>query len=251
MHDGADSVLKSAISKVKRHVLPLFVIMFIVNYIDRVNIGFVRAHMEHDLGIGAAAYGLGAGLFFIGYALFEVPSNILLQKVGARIWLTRIMLTWGLVAACMAFIQNETHFYILRFLLGVAEAGFFPGVIYYFTRWLPGVERGKAIAIFLSGSAIASLISGPLSGLLLQISGFGMHGWQWMYLLKGCSRSGCACSSGSGSTPNPTTPNGSAAKNRTHWSRPSTTNNWPEKPRRRSNRRWASCSRIARSSCSA
>ncbi|VVO15021.1 MFS transporter [Pseudomonas fluorescens] len=185
MHDGADPVLKSAISKVKRHVLPLFVIMFIVNYIDRVNIGFVRAHMEHDLGIGAAAYGFGAGLFFIGYALFEVPSNLLLQKVGARIWLTRIMLTWGLVAACMAFIQNETHFYILRFLLGVAEAGFFPGVIYYFTRWLPGVERGKAIAIFLSGSAIASLISGPLSGLLLQISGFGMHGWQWMYFIEG------------------------------------------------------------------
>ncbi|NUU37711.1 MFS transporter [Pseudomonas sp. C2B4] len=185
MDQGGDSALKSAISKVKRHVLPLFVIMFIVNYIDRVNIGFVRAHMEHDLGIGAAAYGFGAGLFFIGYALFEVPSNILLQKVGARIWLTRIMLTWGLVAAGMAFIQNETHFYILRFLLGVAEAGFFPGVIYYFTRWLPGAERGKAIAIFLSGSAIASLISGPLSGLLLQISGLGMHGWQWMYFIEG------------------------------------------------------------------
>ncbi|EJM68657.1 MFS transporter [Pseudomonas sp. GM55] len=185
MHDDASSVLKSAIAKVKRHVLPLFVIMFIVNYIDRVNIGFVRAHMEHDLGIGAAAYGLGAGLFFIGYALFEVPSNILLQKVGARIWLTRIMLTWGLVAAGMAFIQNETHFYILRFLLGVAEAGFFPGVIYYFTRWLPGAERGKAIAIFLSGSAVASLISGPLSGLLLQIEGLGLHGWQWMYFIEG------------------------------------------------------------------
>ncbi|MGJ7518786.1 MFS transporter [Pseudomonas baetica] len=185
MDNGADSALQSAISKVKRHVLPLFVIMFIVNYIDRVNIGFVRTHMEHDLGIGAAAYGLGAGLFFIGYALFEVPSNILLQKVGARIWLTRIMLTWGLVAAGMAFIQNETHFYILRFLLGVAEAGFFPGVIYYFTRWLPGAERGKAIAIFLSGSAVASLISGPLSGLLLQINGLGMHGWQWMYFIEG------------------------------------------------------------------
>lgn len=185
MGNGADSALQSAISKVKRHVLPLFVIMFIVNYIDRVNIGFVRAHMEHDLGIGAAAYGLGAGLFFIGYALFEVPSNILLQKVGARIWLTRIMLTWGLVAAAMAFIQNETHFYILRFLLGVAEAGFFPGVIYYFTRWLPGAERGKAIAIFLSGSAFASLICGPLSGLLLQINGLGMHGWQWMYFIEG------------------------------------------------------------------
>nr|WP_280639936.1 MFS transporter [Pseudomonas sp. RGM2987] len=159
--------------------------MFILNYIDRVNIGFVRTHMEHDLGIGAAAYGLGAGLFFIGYALFEVPSNMLLQRIGARVWLTRIMLTWGIVATMMAFIQNETHFYILRFLLGVAEAGFFPGVIYYFTRWLPGVERGKAIAIFLSGSAIASLISGPLSGALLQIEGFGFHGWQWMFAIEG------------------------------------------------------------------
>ena len=192
VNEGASSALLSAVSKVKRHVLPLFVIMFIVNYIDRVNIGFVRTYMEHDLGIGAAAYGLGAGLFFIGYALFEVPSNILLQKVGARIWLTRIMLTWGLVAAGLAFIQNETHFYILRFLLGVAEAGFFPGVIYYFTRWLPGVERGKAIAIFLSGSAIASLISGPLSGALLQVSGLGLHGWQWMYFIEGMV-SVCLC----------------------------------------------------------
>jgi MFS family permease len=185
MADSNDSVLQSAVSKVKRHILPLFVIMFIVNYIDRVNIGFVRSHMEHDLGIGAAAYGFGAGLFFVAYALFEVPSNILMQKVGARLWLTRIMFTWGLVAAGMAFIQTETHFYILRFLLGVAEAGFFPGVIYYFTRWLPSVERGKAIAIFLSGSAFASLISGPLSGLLLQIEGLGLHGWQWMYFIEG------------------------------------------------------------------
>ncbi|WEJ03977.1 MFS transporter [Pseudomonas sp. FJ2-5-13] len=181
----SDSALTRAVSKVKGHVLPLFVVMFILNYIDRVNIGFVRTHMEHDLGIGAAAYGFGAGLFFIGYALFEVPSNMLLQKVGARIWLTRIMFTWGIVATLMAFIQNETHFYILRFLLGVAEAGFFPGVIYYFTRWLPGVERGKAIAIFLSGSAVASLISGPLSGALLQIEGFGLHGWQWMFGIEG------------------------------------------------------------------
>jgi len=180
-----DSLLAIAVAKVKRHVLPLFVIMFIVNYIDRVNIGFVRTHLEHDLGIGAAAYGFGAGLFFIGYALFEVPSNLLLQRVGARIWLTRIMFTWGLVATAMAFVQNETHFYVLRFLLGVAEAGFFPGVIYYFTRWLPGVERGKAIAIFLSGSAVASLISGPLSGALLQIEGLGWHGWQWMFVIEG------------------------------------------------------------------
>ena len=189
--DG-DTVLSRAVTKVKQRVLPLFVIMFIVNYIDRVNIGFVRTHLEHDLGIGAAAYGLGAGLFFIGYALFEVPSNMLLQRVGARLWLTRIMFTWGIVATMMAFIQTETHFYILRFLLGIAEAGFFPGVIYYFTRWLPGVERGKAIAIFLSGSAIASLISGPLSGALMSIEGMNMHGWQWMFLIEGLA-SVCLC----------------------------------------------------------
>lgn len=130
------SVLASAVAKVKRHVLPLFVVMFIVNYIDRVNIGFVRTHMETDLGIGAAAYGLGAGLFFVGYALFEVPSNMLLQRFGARAWLTRIMFTWGLVAMGMAFVQGETSFYVMRFLLGVTEAGFYPGVLYYFTQWL-------------------------------------------------------------------------------------------------------------------
>jgi MFS family permease len=180
-------VLASAVAKVKRHVLPLFIIMFIVNYIDRVNIGFVKTHLQTDLGIGVAAYGLGAGLFFVGYALFEVPSNILLQRIGARAWLTRIMGTWGIVAAMMAFIQSETHFYILRFLLGVAEAGFFPGVIYYFTRWLPAAERGKAIALFLSGSAIASIISGPVSGALLEIEGLGLHGWQWMFLIEGLS----------------------------------------------------------------
>jgi MFS family permease len=177
--------LVSAVAKVKRHVLPLFVIMFIVNYIDRVNVGFVRSHMETDLGIGAAAYGLGAGLFFVGYAIFEVPSNILLQRFGARAWLARIMLTWGVVAMSMAFVKGETSFYVLRFLLGAAEAGFFPGIIYYFTQWLPSSERGKAMAIFLSGSAIASVISGPVTGALLNVTGLGLHGWQWMFIIEG------------------------------------------------------------------
>jgi MFS family permease len=179
------AVLARASAKVKRHVLPLFVIMFIVNYIDRVNIGFVRSHLETDLGIGAAAYGLGAGLFFVGYALFEVPSNMLLQRFGARAWLTRIMFTWGAAAMAMAFVRGETSFYILRFILGAAEAGFFPGIIYYFTQWLPASERGKATAIFLSGSATASVISGPVCGALLGIRGMSLQGWQWMFLIEG------------------------------------------------------------------
>jgi MFS family permease len=150
-----------------------------------VNVGFVRTHLEADLGIGVAAYGLGAGLFFIGYAIFEVPSNLLLQRYGARAWLTRIMLSWGIVATAMAFVASETSFYALRFLLGVAEAGFFPGVVYYFTQWLPAAARGKAMAVFLSGSAIASILSGPVSGALLQIEGLGLRGWQWMFLIEG------------------------------------------------------------------
>ena len=184
-HSADPTVLARAAAKVKRHVLPLFVIMFIVNYIDRVNIGFVRSHMETDLGIGAAAYGLGAGLFFVGYALFEVPSNMLLQRFGARAWLTRIMFTWGAAAMAMAFVRGETSFYVLRFILGAAEAGFFPGIIYYFTQWLPSTERGKAMAIFLSGSAIASVISGPVSGALLGVSGLSLYGWQWMFIIEG------------------------------------------------------------------
>lgn len=177
--------LTRAIGKVKWRILPLFVVMFIANYIDRVNLGFVRSHMEADLGIGAAAFGLGAGLFFVAYAIFEVPSNMLLQKYGAKAWLTRIMATWGLVATAMAFVQGETSFYVLRFLLGIAEAGFFPGVVYYFTQWLPNSERGKAMAVFLSGSALASVICGPLSGALLEIKGANLHGWQWMFLIEG------------------------------------------------------------------
>ncbi|MBN3726643.1 MFS transporter [Burkholderia sp. Ac-20379] len=181
------SPLGRAVAKIERRVLPLFVIMFIVNYIDRVNIGFVREHLAADIGIGAAAYGLGAGLFFVGYAIFEVPSNLLLARFGAKAWLTRIMLTWGIAATAMAFVQGETSFYVLRFLLGIAEAGFFPGVIYYFTQWLPASSRGKAMAVFLSGSALASILAGPVSGALLSIGGLGLHGWQWMFVIEGAA----------------------------------------------------------------
>ena len=159
--------------------------MFVANYIDRVNVGFVEKYLKADLGLDAAAYGLGAGLFFVGYAVFEVPSNLLLERVGARIWLARITVSWGIVAASMAFVGSATQFHWLRFALGAAEAGFFPGVIYYFTRWLPAAERGKAVAIFLSGSAIASVLSGPLSGALLKLSWFGFNGWRTMLLVEG------------------------------------------------------------------
>ncbi|MGA3797562.1 MFS transporter [Pseudomonas fluorescens] len=182
---GSDPDLVSATKKVFKHVIPLFLIMYVLNYIDRVNIGFVKTHLETDLGIGAAAYGIGAGMFFIGYCVFEVPANMLLQRLGARIWLTRILFSWGLVATLMAFIQSETHFYILRFLLGVSEAGFFPGVILYLSQWLPANERGRAVVIFMSGSAIASIIAGPVSGALLRIEGWGLHGWQWMFMIEG------------------------------------------------------------------
>ncbi|TSA33763.1 MAG: MFS transporter [Opitutales bacterium] len=159
--------------------------MFIVNYIDRVNISFIKEHLHTDLGLNDEAFGFGAGLFFIGYAVFEIPSNLILQRIGARRWLAIIALLWGAVAACMAFVTTAHEFYGLRFLLGAAEAGFFPGVIYYLTRWLPSADRGKAIAIFLSGSAIASVISGPLSGYLLQFQPYGLKGWQFMIIAEG------------------------------------------------------------------
>ena len=153
---ASDDVNRAALyRKLQWRLLPFLFACYVAAYLDRVNIGYAQLHMRAELGFNDAVYGLAAGLFFVSYFLCEVPSNIVLQRVGARVWLTRIMFTWGLVATAMAFVQTETQFYVLRFLLGVAEAGFFPGVIYYFTRWLPAAERGKAIAIFLSGSAVA------------------------------------------------------------------------------------------------
>lgn len=182
---GEPATLRAAVAKVERRLLPLFVVMFVVNYLDRVNVGFIKTHLERVLGIDAAAFGFGAGLFFIGYLVFEVPSNLALEKFGARVWLTRIAVTWGLVATLLAFVRTEGQFHAARFALGAAEAGFFPGVVYHFTRWLPAADRGRAMAVFLSGSAVASILSGPLAALLLRIEGLGLAGWQWMLVVEG------------------------------------------------------------------
>lgn len=181
-----ESAVKSAVRKFYRRMVPLTVLMLLINQIDRTNLGFVQDALKADLGIGAAAFGLGAGLFFVGYALFEVPSNLYLKRLGARVWLTRIMISWGAVTLAMAFTGGETSFYVLRFLLGAMEAGFFPGVIFYYSVWLPDAHRGRAVAIFLSASALAYIVTGPISGALLEMHGLlGMAGWRWMFLIEG------------------------------------------------------------------
>nr|WP_324768958.1 MFS transporter [Streptomyces kunmingensis] len=160
--------------------------MFVANYMDRVNLGFAQDQLRADVGLSAAAFGLGAGIFFIAYAIFEVPSNILMERFGAKVWLTRIMISWGIVATAMAFVNSVEMFYALRFLLGVAEAGFFPAVIYYFSRWLPDSHRGRATSVFLMGSGTATVIVGPISGALLEMHGiWGHSGWQWMFFIEG------------------------------------------------------------------
>ncbi|GAA5228974.1 MFS transporter [Paeniglutamicibacter antarcticus] len=188
-HFGAlesNANVKSAVKKFYSRMLPLVVLMLLINQVDRTNIGFVQDAFSKDLGIGASAFGFGAGLFFIGYAIFEVPSNVLLQKFGARIWLARIMVSWGIVTVLMAFTHNEMIFYLLRFLLGVMEAGFFPGVIFYFSKWLPDAYRGRAVAVFLSASALAYIVTGPISGALLEMHGlFDVAGWRWMFIIEG------------------------------------------------------------------
>lgn len=164
-----------AVGKFLRRMMPLLVLMLLVNNLDRTNVGFIQEDLQADVGVSATAYGFGAGLFFIGYALFEVPSNMLLERFGARVWLTRIMITWGLVIVSMCFIHNVTTFYVLRFLLGVAEAGFFPGAMLYITQWLPDSSRGRATAIFLGGSAAAGIVTGPITGALLELHGAAWH----------------------------------------------------------------------------
>lgn len=177
---------KDVIRKVTFKLIPALVVLYLVAYIDRAAVGFAHLHMGADVGIGDAAYGLGAGLFFIGYFLFEVPSNLLLDKFGARKWFARILLTWGLITMAMALIQGPYSFYILRFLLGVAEAGFFPGVLYLITQWYPVRHRGKIMGMFILSQPIAMMVAGPLAGALLGMDGIAnMHGWQWLFIVVG------------------------------------------------------------------
>jgi ACS family tartrate transporter-like MFS transporter len=174
------------VSKVRRRLIPFVFLLYIVAYLDRINVGFAALQMNAVLGLSASAYGLGAGIFFVSYTLFEVPSNVVLARVGARLWIARIMITWGLVSSGMMLVRGAASFYAMRFLLGAAEAGFFPGVIYYLTRWFPAPERARAIAAFMTASLTAGIVGGPVSGALLSMNGVGgLAGWQWLFLLEG------------------------------------------------------------------
>jgi MFS family permease len=174
------------IRRITWKLIPFLVLLYLVAYVDRSAVGFAKLHMGADIGIGDAAYGLGAGLFFVGYFLLEIPSNLMLERFGARRWFARIMITWGAITIGMAFIQGPHSFYVMRFLLGAAEAGFFPGVLYYITQWFPVRHRGKILGLFILSQPIAMMITGPVSGGLLGMEGvLGLHGWQWLFIVIG------------------------------------------------------------------
>ncbi|MHA6622989.1 MFS transporter [Pseudonocardia sp. DLS-67] len=181
-------VVQGAVRKAMWRLLPFLGFCYLLNYVDRTNVGFAALTMNADLGLSAAAYGLGAGLFFVGYFFFEVPSNVILHKVGARLWIARIMVTWGIIASATAFVQGEISFYIVRFLLGVAEAGFFPGIILYLTYWFPRVQRAKVVALFFLAVPISSVVGAPISTLLIQYGGGALGfdaGWRFMFFVEG------------------------------------------------------------------
>ncbi len=166
--------------------MPFLLLMYVVSFLDRANIGFAKQTLQVSVGISAGTYAFGAGLFFLSYALLEVPSNLLLHRIGARIWMSRIMVSWGLVSMATMFVSGQTSFYTLRLLLGAAEAGFFPGVILYLTYWFPSSVRGQVLGLFYLGAPLAFIFGGPVSGLLLQMSPrLGLQNWQWMFLTEG------------------------------------------------------------------
>jgi len=179
--DPSDRIL----SRAAWRLIPFMSLMYVVSFLDRVNISFAALTMNHDLGFSPQAYGIAAGIFFWGYFFFEVPSNLMLQKVGARLWMCRICVTWGLLSMLQAFVKDPVSFSILRFLLGAAEAGLYPGMVLYMTYWFPSSTRARFIALFLGGVPLSVVIGGPVSGFLLGVSGHGLAGWQWMLILEG------------------------------------------------------------------
>ena len=181
-----DAVGASALTKVRWRTIPFLFLLYIVAYLDRVNVGFAALDMNKQLGFSAAVYGFGSGIFFLSYTLLEVPSNLILARVGARVWIARIMVTWGVISTAMMFVNSAAMFYVLRFLLGAAEAGFFPGILFYLTNWFPARERARTVALFMTATAMAGVIGAPLSSALLQLDGtLGLHGWQWLFIIEG------------------------------------------------------------------
>jgi MFS family permease len=186
-----ENILDSAVRRSCLRLLPFLLLMYLLSFLDRVNIGFAKESMQSSTGISNAAFALGAGLFFLTYAALELPSNLAMHKLGARIWMSRIMIPWGVVSAAMMFVSGKKSFYALRLLLGAAEAGFFPGVILYLTYWFPNRVRGQVMGLFYFGAPLAFIIGGPVSGFLLQLEGVGrLHGWQWMFLIEGIMAAG-------------------------------------------------------------
>ena len=174
----------AVLRKVTLRLIPYMALLYLVAFLDRVNVGFAALTMNADVGLSASAYGLGAGIFFIGYFIFEVPSNLILERVGARRWIARIMISWGIVSASTAFITGPTSFYVVRFLLGVAEAGFFPGMILYLTYWFPSAVRARVMSMFLVAVPVSNVVGGPISAALMSTSLFGLKGWQTMFIVE-------------------------------------------------------------------
>ncbi|ACB26111.1 MULTISPECIES: MFS transporter [Methylobacterium] len=170
--------------KMMRRILPFLFVCYVVSYLDRVNVGFAALTMNAHIGLTATSFGIGAGLFFLGYFLAEIPSNLIMMRVGARLWIARIMITWGLVSAATAFVTGPIQFGIARFLLGLGEAGFVPGVFLYLSFWFPSAVRARATSLFLLGIPVANIVGSPISGALVQIEGFGLVGWQWLLILE-------------------------------------------------------------------
>ncbi|APT60278.1 hypothetical protein RGI145_23385 (plasmid) [Roseomonas gilardii] len=183
---SAEALKRSAFRKVIWRMLPILTLAYAFNFLDRTNIGFAALQMNRDIGLTATQFGWGAGILFVGYCGFEVPSNMLLYRYGARLWISRIMISWGLLSCAMSFVSGPISFYLLRFVLGVAEAGFFPGIAYFLSAWFPAEYRARILSWFLVAIPVSSLIGGPLSGFLLEMDGaLGLAGWQWLFVVEG------------------------------------------------------------------